>query len=168
MVIGTQTEPVVTLTGIKYHSDEKGANGWHSFTVQLKKDDIALIQDLEEDIADLLATKSEAVFGKELDVADIKRLGTYSSMLYGDDDNLLTAKLHNNLLIVDKNNEAIPFNRDDPEVLSTLVSPGSVVRCVFKVDSLFFKTANNCKVMLKLSNVQVIQQGEPEVQFQFS
>lgn len=164
LVMGTRQEPVTTTAGI--HKLTTNGNDWHSLSVNLSEDRIHNLEYVDQAIAQYLADQSVELFKVKLTADQITQLKYYEPLVrYNEDGTKIptfSSKIHDDLQIVDANNN--PIHEAD---LTDAVKPGAWVRVVFKLDCLYFKSANSCKVRVWAMNVQVLKQGEKQPDFAF-
>ncbi len=65
---------------------------------------------------------------------------------------LLSGKVTDDCHIVGKDN--VPLTED------ALVKPGSNIRVMIALGSLFFKSDNQCRLITKVAKIQVVEEGE--------
>lgn len=164
LVVGTRLEPVTTTAGI--HKLTTNGNDWHSLSVSLSADRVSGLENVDYVITQYLAKNSTALFKAQLTADQIVQLNYYQELVRYEEDGsavpTFSAKVHDDLQIVDANNN--PVHEAD---LTDAVKPGASVRVVYKLDCLYFKSANSCKVRVWAMNVQVIKQGEKQADFAF-
>lgn len=164
IVMGTRPDPMITPTGMK--ENHKDGNTWHTLTVGLSQDRIAAMQYLDAAVVDLLGRHSEELFGILLTSDQIRKLNYYEPLIRPNDDDgsvipFFLSKVHPDCQLIGNKNEHLPDCEEGA------ILPGAEVRVVFKFDCLFFKSKNSCKIRNWCMNIQLLQQGMAQNEFQF-
>jgi hypothetical protein len=145
IVVGTKEEPARTPHGVKLHDN------WESFSVDSTGAISAALAKLDSRFLDLLP---EGATYKPLEYTS-GGLGSLSGRLQ-------------NVQVVDENNAPISFKKTKD--LPKVVTENSLVRALFKLESIYFPPdSQEAKVLLKVSKIQLLQAGAPELDmFEFN
>ena len=91
------------------------------------------------------------------------KLKYYTPVVYKKEDSdldpLLSGKVPDDCQVVDKDNHLLPV---PIACQSELIKAGAKIRVIFSVGSLFFKSVNQCRLTVKVSKIQLLEQGEDE------
>lgn len=161
LVVGTKEAPVTTPLGVKTFDDDSSSKPWSSCSVVLSGDLTNQIKHIDDGLRQLLADNSEQLFGKKKTADQIHDDEIYQPILYSKEDNdlnpLLGGKVTADTQLVSATNEIVDIK--SLHAMSEAVPPNSIVRIIFKVESMFFKTKNCVKPILKVAKIQLLEQG---------
>ena len=91
-------------------------------------------------------------------VAQLLKAKYYIPLVYRKEDSdlepLFSGKVTDECLIVDKDNQPMPKD--------STINPGSKIRVVVAISSLFFKSDNQCRLTTKVARIQLLQEGDAE------
>lgn len=156
LILGTNVTPLTTPTGVKKIEGQNGT--WHNLSVALPEAVQAGLDFVDGAMLATLARSSEALFGMEMTVAQLLKAKYYIPLVYRKEDSdlepLFSGKVTEECVVVDKDNK--PLAHD------VTVNPGSKVRVVVAIGSLFFKSDNQCRLTTKVSRIQLLEEGEDQ------
>ncbi len=165
IVAGTREKPLKTPIGIK--TFEKEGKSWQFVSGVLEEPDFLHgIACLDSAIESLLAAQIPSWF----DTSSEHRVKYTPIASTGGEglQPLLGGKLSSNVIIMDAVcNPLVSAGSKTSDIIATC-PPGSTIRVVFKVDSLFIpKFSATCKVVLKAANIQVLEKGAEDAAVDF-
>ena len=156
LILGTNVTPLTTPTGVKKIEGQNGT--WHNLSVALPPVTLAGLDFVDSAILGTLAKSSETLFGMEMTIAQLLKAKYYIPLVYRKEDSdlepLFSGKVTEECTIVDKDNQPLPKD--------ATINPGSKIRVVVAISSLFFKSDNQCRLTTKVARIQLLEEGEPE------
>ena len=156
LILGTRETPVVTPTGVKKIDSPNGS--WQNLSVALEPALEQAVAKVDEAILDTLSGASEMLFGMAITPTQLLKLKYYTPIIYKKEDSdlapLLSGKVPDDCQVVGLDNLLVPKN--------VAILPGAKIRVIFSVGSLFFKSDNQCRLTVKVSKIQLLEQGEDE------
>lgn len=158
LILGTKDAPVMTPTGVKKIDSPNGE--WMNLSISLDTHLQACLEAVDTSVLDTLSKASEMLFDIPNTPAQLLKLKYYNPIIYKKEDSdldpLISGKVPDDCQIVGTDNNLLSGDK------SELVKPGSKVRVVLSVGSLFFKGDNQCRLTVKVAKIQLVEQGEDE------
>lgn len=157
LIAGTKAQPIKTPLGVKTHYEAD--HDWQSLSVIIPEELQSQLEAFDDSMAAVLADNSEQIWGHTMTKDDVVLQGFYTPVMYqaAGLEPLLTGRINSDTQLVDKNNKYIPHIESD---LSLMILKDSLLRVVFKIESMYFKTPNNAKVTVKVAKIQLLAPGD--------
>lgn len=158
LVIGSKDEPVRAPMGIKDYT------GWSSISVEVSEQLQQVLQAIDDAVLQGLAQNSKNIFGGNYTADQLLEFNFYTPLMYHKPDSdlspIISGKVSEDVQIVDKDNA--PFFIKGMNVLRDTCKDGAGVRVVFSIGSLYFKSINSCKLIVKAEAIQVLEKGQED------